>query len=102
MVSSDFGKLEVSRHLSSGMPCARAGLATAVAAAASPAALRNCRSFIGISSLETCLATAPLVSRFRRSYPFAARTRTNVGTKGILEPVWYYGFGFVCQTEEQR
>src|SRR6185436_16545944 len=25
-----------------------------------------------------------LVSRFRRSYPFAARARTNVGTKGTL------------------
>ena len=25
-----------------------------------------------------------LVSRFRRSYPFAARSRTNVGTKGTL------------------
>ena len=25
-----------------------------------------------------------LVSRFRRSYPFAARTFTNVGTKGTL------------------
>src|SRR5262245_62952045 len=25
-----------------------------------------------------------LVSRFRRSYPFASRTHTNVGTKGTL------------------
>jgi hypothetical protein len=41
MVSSDFGKLEVSRHLSSGIACAIAGLATAVAAAARPAACRN-------------------------------------------------------------
>src|SRR3954447_13862940 len=28
-----------------------------------------------------------LVSRFRRSYPFAARARTNVGTKGTLATI---------------
>src|SRR4030088_111535 len=49
MVSSDFGKLEVSRHLSSGIAWAIAGFATAVAAAARPAACRNCRRFMGSS-----------------------------------------------------
>src|SRR5262249_30877608 len=46
MVSSDFGKLEVSLHLISGVDCAIAGLATALAAATSPAARRNWRRFI--------------------------------------------------------
>src|SRR5882757_1160159 len=49
MVSSDFGKLEVSRHLSSGIPCAMAGLAIAVAAVARPAARKNSRRFIDVA-----------------------------------------------------
>src|SRR5262249_6344239 len=51
MVSSDFGKLEVQRHFSSGIDCAMAGMATPVAAVAmpvSPAALRNSRRFMGL------------------------------------------------------
>ena len=36
---------------------------------------------------EAALRRAALVSRFRRSYPFAARTRTNVGTKGTLASI---------------
>src|SRR6185369_7467352 len=50
-VSSDFGKLEVRRHLTSGVPCARAGAASAavpVAAALTPAVLRNFRRCIWI------------------------------------------------------
>src|SRR5260370_40190821 len=50
MVSSDFGKLEVQRHFSSGIDWAMAGMATPAAAAAapvSPAALRNSRRFMG-------------------------------------------------------
>src|SRR5215831_10599775 len=49
MVSSDFGKLEVQRHFSSGIDCAMAGMATAEAAVAAPprpAALRNSRRFM--------------------------------------------------------
>src|SRR5215470_9838263 len=49
MVSSDFGKLEVQRHFSSGIDCAMAGIASAVAAVAapvSPAAFRNSRRFM--------------------------------------------------------
>src|ERR1700674_2262568 len=49
MVSSDFGKLEVHRHFSSGIDCAMAGLATAVAATPTPAALRNSRRFMVFS-----------------------------------------------------
>src|SRR3954469_17332776 len=47
MVSSDFGKLEVNRHLISGEDCAMAGEAT-VAAAAAPAAetFKKSRRFI--------------------------------------------------------
>src|SRR3979411_808301 len=47
MVSSDFGKLDVQRHLSSGIDCAIAGFATAAAATPTPAARRNSRRFIG-------------------------------------------------------
>src|SRR5665647_597837 len=46
MVSSDFGKLDVRRHFSSGLDCAIAGLAIAVAARPRPAAPINCRRFI--------------------------------------------------------
>src|SRR5437899_10382018 len=33
--------------------------------------------------------SARLVSRFRRSYHHAARTFTNVGTKGTLATLWF-------------
>src|SRR6516225_4730851 len=46
MVSSDFGKLDVKRHLISGADCAIAGLATATVAAPTPALLRKSRRFI--------------------------------------------------------
>jgi hypothetical protein len=46
MVSSDFGKLEVSRHLISGAPCAIAGAATSVDAPASALPVRNVRRFM--------------------------------------------------------
>jgi hypothetical protein len=61
MVSSDFGKLEVHRHFSSGIDCAIAGIATAVAAVAapvSPAALRNSRRFMVPSGKSSLLAGA--------------------------------------------
>src|SRR3977135_3170329 len=57
MVSSDFGKLDVQRHLSSGIDCAIAGLATAAAAMPTPAASRNSRRFIGY--LPLAAASAP-------------------------------------------
>jgi hypothetical protein len=41
MVSSDFGKLDVMRHLVSGIDCAIAGLATAVAASPALAVWMN-------------------------------------------------------------
>src|SRR5579884_2992517 len=46
MVSSDFGKLEVSRHLICGADWATAGFAMAAAARPAPAALINCRRFM--------------------------------------------------------
>src|SRR6516162_604544 len=46
MVSSDFGKLDVKRHLISGADCAIAGLVTATVAAPMPALLRKSRRFI--------------------------------------------------------
>jgi hypothetical protein len=48
-VSRDFGKLDVSRHLISGMDCASAGLATAEAASPTLVALRNSRRFMPVS-----------------------------------------------------
>src|SRR5262245_40757828 len=45
-VSSDFGQLAGIRHLISGMDCAIAGLAMAVAASPMPAACKNLRRFI--------------------------------------------------------
>src|SRR5829696_6241075 len=52
MVSSDFGKLEVSRHLISGEDCAMAGEATVAIAAPAADTFKNSRRFIKtISSL---------------------------------------------------
>src|SRR5262249_47899819 len=48
MVSSDFGQLAVSRHLTSGMDCATAGAASADAALPAAPNLRNFRGFIGM------------------------------------------------------
>src|SRR2546430_17742784 len=49
MVSSDFGKLEVRRHLISGDDCAMAGEATAVAAAPAAETFKKSRRFIQVS-----------------------------------------------------
>src|SRR5437868_4523727 len=49
MVSSDFGKLEVRRHLISGDDCAMAGEATAVAAAPAAETFKKSRRFIKAS-----------------------------------------------------
>jgi hypothetical protein len=46
MVSSDFGKLDVKRHLISGEDCAIAGEATAVAAAPAAETFKKSRRFI--------------------------------------------------------
>src|ERR1700730_14883554 len=46
MVSSDFGKLDVIRHLISGEDCAIAGEATAVAAAPAAETFKKSRRFI--------------------------------------------------------
>src|SRR3984885_11318487 len=49
MVSSDFGKLDVIRHLISGDDCAIAGEATAVAAAPTAETFKKSRRFIQAS-----------------------------------------------------
>src|SRR5262249_42206075 len=49
MVSSDFGKLDVRRHLISGDDCAIAGEATAVAAAPAAETFKKSRRFIQVS-----------------------------------------------------
>src|SRR6266850_1148308 len=49
MVSSDFGKLDVIRHLISGDDCAMAGEATAVAAAPAAETFKKSRRFIQAS-----------------------------------------------------
>src|SRR3981081_3703621 len=59
MVSSDFGKLDVQRHLSSGIDCAIAGFATAAAATPTPAARRNSRRFIGYTPFGGAAGAGP-------------------------------------------
>jgi hypothetical protein len=48
-VSSDLGKLDVSRHFTSGIDWAIAGLAMVAAAAPAPIVARNCRRFMFLS-----------------------------------------------------
>ena len=72
MVSSDFGKLDVSRHLTSGLDCAIAGFAIAAAASPAPAAPRNCRRFISIQlqfflKVPSGLTGSPLWKRQKQS-----------------------------------
>src|ERR1051325_543407 len=55
MVSSDFGKLEVRRHLISGEDCAIAGAAIAVAAAPAADTFTKSRRFIQASPLRVLL-----------------------------------------------
>src|SRR5437870_2754268 len=57
IVSSDFGKLDVHRHLSSGMDWAIAGLATAATANPAPATLSTSRRFISFLPFLECWRT---------------------------------------------
>src|SRR5438132_10715502 len=57
MVSSDFGKLDVMRHLISGEDCAIAGEATAVAAAPAAETFKKSRRFIKASP---CWGVSPI------------------------------------------
>src|SRR6185312_14940893 len=66
MVSSDFGKLEVRRHLISGDDCAIAGEAIAVAAAPAAETFKKSRRFIQVSSSRD-------VSHISRACPPAGR-----------------------------
>src|ERR1700722_5068720 len=68
-VSSDFGKLDVMRHLSSGIDCAIAGDATAVAAAPTAETFKKSRRFIqaspwwGIPRIEASVLPAGQIPR---------------------------------------
>jgi hypothetical protein len=53
-VSSDLGKLDVRRHLSSGIDCAMAGAASVLAAPPMPAVVRNFRRLMSSSSIRAC------------------------------------------------
>jgi len=52
---------------------------------ASPRAVDAGCSAADLSNAVTMFRPLPAVSRFRRSYHFAARSPTNVGTKGTLQ-----------------
>jgi len=49
--------------------------------------LRSVYGYAPVPLAKALAAFAGLVSRFRRLYPFAARFRTNVGTKGTLATI---------------
>src|ERR1700726_1686542 len=71
--SSDFGQLVVQRHFSSGIDCAIAGAATAVAAASpAPAAFRNSRRVSPLPPFDVCLEL-PKPRRFRTVPPDGPR-----------------------------
>src|SRR5215813_2401274 len=85
MVSSDFGKLEVMRHLISGEDCAIAGEATAVAAAPAAETFKKSRRFIKSSPCRGVLhgtnKKGSSRTRFSRIQPKAlgARLSTDAG-----------------------
>src|SRR5258707_13222937 len=76
MVSSDFGKLDVQRHLISGIDCAIAGFATAAAAMPTPAARRNSRRFIGCPPFGGAAGAGPTESGSLAPYGGAWRNPT--------------------------
>src|SRR5215212_1270666 len=78
MVSSDFGKLDVRRHLISGDDCAIAGEATAVAAAPAAETFKKSRRFIQVS-----------LRRGVSHVPRAVLRRANSTSSGAL---WRGGF----------
>src|SRR5437868_9534602 len=92
MVSSDFGKLEVRRHLISGDDCAMAGEATAVAAAPAAETFKKSRRFIkaspcwGVSHFgwNSCGITFQ-ARRFSRQIEGAARWFTRSQTSDLRE-----------------
>src|SRR6478672_8619606 len=78
MVSSDFGKLDVRRHLISGDDCAIAGEATAVAAAPAAETFKKSRRFI-----QALLAGY---------FPYSSE-RSSGGTNSTASgPLWRGGF----------
>src|SRR5436305_10308173 len=84
MVSSDFGKLEVRRHLISGDDCAIAGEATAVAAAPAAETFKKSRRFIqalleGVSWNSGARSAATRIHVGRRSG--AGVSNTDIGKR---------------------
>jgi hypothetical protein len=75
-VSSDFGKLDVMRHLTSGIDCAIAGEATAVAAAPTAETFKKSRRFIQTSPYDG--GVSHILERFLR--------RANSMSSGALWP----------------
>src|SRR6266508_4389862 len=78
MVSSDFGKLEVRRHLISGDDCAIAGEATAVAAAPAAETFKKSRRFIQVS--------------LRRAFPIFLEQSSGGANSTSSGALWRGGF----------
>src|SRR5580692_7953994 len=96
MVSSDFGKLEVMRHLISGEDCAIAGEATAVAAAPAAETFKKSRRFIkaspcrGVSHLHGSSSFGEAISVSTEGALAAALTRKlalRKRDKGMTAPI---------------
>src|ERR1700730_18281574 len=87
MVSSDFGKLDVMRHLISGEDCAIAGEATAVAAAPAAETFKKSRRFIKASP---CWGVFPYRPAFSRQHDFSCWTE---GARMVVERFSSFGFG---------
>src|ERR1700750_1710886 len=76
MVSSDFGKLDVKRHLISGEDCAVAGEAMAVAAAPAAETFKKSRRFIQASPHWG------VHPGFPRAFPFGGANMASYGRSG--------------------
>src|ERR1700730_11999260 len=78
MVSSDFGKLDVMRHLTSGEDCAIAGEAIAVAAAPAAETFKKSRRFIQASPYWI----GGVLPRFPGAFPFGGANMASSGRSG--------------------
>src|SRR5215470_2617840 len=102
MVSSDFGQLAVSRHLTSGVDWAMAGAASAEAAMPAAPTLRNSRRFMdsflliqgpGLRGGPSCVGLEPRPACFRLDMaPLAARARKKPATHRLT-----YGAGMTSE-----
>src|SRR5438552_10816191 len=96
MVSSDFGKLDVRRHLISGIDCAMAGEATAVAAATAAETFKKSRRFIqaspcwGVSQISWSISSARRFARLPKVLwrgRFNTEVRPRKRDKGMAAPI---------------